>query len=59
MIGCVPIFEIFSANSKAPHKFDVSHNANDLNLFSFEKSFNDLWKLHPHILNIEYELLDD
>ena len=25
IIGCVPALLIFSANSKAPHKFEVSH----------------------------------
>ena len=39
IIGCVPAFEIFSANSRAPHKFEVSQIANDLILFSLENSF--------------------
>ena len=25
IIGCVPALLIFSANSKAPHKFELSH----------------------------------
>jgi hypothetical protein len=38
IIGCVPTLEIFSANSNAPHKFEVSQRPNDFNLFDFEKS---------------------
>ena len=38
IIGCVPDFEIFSANSSAPHKFDVSHKPKDFILFFFEYS---------------------
>ena len=34
----MPTLEIFSANSKAPHRLEVSQIANDYNLFSFEKS---------------------
>ena len=37
-MGCVPTFEIFSANSNAPHKLVVSHNASDLSLLALEKS---------------------
>ena len=29
IIGWVPTFDIFSANSNAPHRFDVSQRAND------------------------------
>ena len=32
-IGCVPTFEIFSENSSAPHKLDVSDNPTALILF--------------------------
>ena len=38
IIGCVPTLEIFSANSSAPQRFEVSQRANDLVLFVFEKS---------------------
>ena len=38
IIGCVPILEIFSANSNAPHKLVVSQSPNDCILFDFEKS---------------------
>ena len=35
IIGCVPDFDIFSANSKAPHKFEVSLNPKDFVLLIF------------------------
>ena len=43
---------IFSANSRAPHKFDVSHKANDLIFFSLEISFKSSILIAPsHIEN--------
>ena len=33
IIGWVPTLEIFSANSSAPHKFEVSHKPKDFNFF--------------------------
>ena len=54
MIGWVPDLDIFSANSKAPHRLEVSQSANDLNLFSFEKSFKSSILIAPsHIENCE------
>ena len=43
---------IFSANSNAPHKFDVSHKPKDLILFSLEKSFKSSNLIAPS--HIEY-----
>ena len=37
IIGCVPDFDIFSENSSAPHKFEVSDKPIDLILFSLQK----------------------
>ena len=39
MIGWVPDFDIFSANSNAPHRFDVSQIPNDFILLIFEYSW--------------------
>jgi len=38
IIGCVPDLEIFSANSKAPHKLEVSLIPKDLILFNLQYS---------------------
>ena len=35
IIGCVPTLDIFSANSNAPHRLVLSHNASDFILLSF------------------------
>ena len=52
MIGCVPAFEIFSANSSAPHKLVVSHKPKDLILLVFAMSFNSSILIAPS--QIEY-----
>ena len=39
MIGCVPTLEIFSENSNAPHKLDVSERPKQGISFSLQKSF--------------------
>ena len=38
-MGCVPTLEIFSANSSAPHRLDVSERPKQGILFSLQKSF--------------------
>ena len=52
IIGWTPVFEIFSANSNAPHRFEVSHNAIDLILFSLIESFRSSIFIAPS--QIEY-----
>mgnify|MGYP000088090201 CR=1 FL=1 len=39
MIGCVPTLAIFSENSNAPHKLEVSESPRQGILFSLQKSF--------------------
>jgi len=39
IIGCVPTLDIFSANSNAPHKLEVSERPKQGILFSLQKSF--------------------
>ena len=52
IIGWVPTLDIFSANSRAPHKFDVSHKARDLIFFSLDISFKSSILIAPsHIEN--------
>ena len=36
IIGCVPTLEIFSANSNAPHKLEVSERPKQGTLFSYK-----------------------
>ena len=57
IMGCVPTFDNFSANSKAPHKFVVSDKPKDLILFSLEKSFKSSIFIAPsHIENCVWTL---
>ena len=39
IIGCVPILDIFSENSRAPQRFEVSDKPTHAIFFSLQKSF--------------------